>query len=607
MMSAVTEEMDQSLTVVIPTYQRRRLLLNALDSLGRQNVDKPSEVVVVVDGSSDGTADAIRDGAWPFVCHVIEQTNRGAAAARNRGAQAARGDILLFLDDDMEADEGLVGTHLDAHRAGAEVVVGAMPLHPESPRNVLSEDVGRWADRLAKRCSSPGYRMDADDIYSGHLSIRRDLFHRLGGFDQRFTSGGTFGNEDIDLAHRILAAGYRVVFRGDALSYQRFDITAVEDLRRWEEVGAADVTLARLHPDLDPSLRATTVRRQPSSMLARAAVTAPTVTAALTAPIRRLAIALVDHGMRDPLTKRLFARMHRLAYWLGVARSGGPLDGNRVRVLCWHSLSDLSRDPLLQPYGVPPHRFRWQLQTLQRARWAAVSSEELLALLENGTTVPRRAFLITFDDCYLDVETAHSLLAEFGMPGAAMAVTGFVGKRNSWNPGVTPLALADWPVLRNLQRDGWEVGSHSRTHPMLTSLDDERLWEEVAGPRRDLVRHGLPTPGLFAYPYGDWDTRVRGLVERAGYRAAFTVDPGTARRGDDRFAVPRIEVLPGDTGPRLRRKVRLGGRAPLLWLTAPERQRYAMAKIKGLLRPLIGPALRGARARSRDGSDRPAR
>lgn len=589
-----------ALTVVIATYQRRRLVMTALDALARQDAADPLEVVVVVDGSTDGTGQAVRDEQWPFALQILEQPNRGPAAARNRGVEAARGEIVLFLDDDMEADPALVRAHIDAHRTGAEVVVGAMPLHPDSPRNILSEDVGRWADQLAERCSRPGYRLGPDDVFGGHLSIGRDLFHRLGGFDQRFTSGGRFGNEDIDLAHRIFALGCRVVFRPDAISYQRFEITAAEDLRRWEEVGSADMALARLHPDLHPSLRAASLRQPPRTVLARAAVAAPNLVAALAAPARWLAVALVDRGTRDPLTKRLFARLHALAYWLGVARSGGPLDSKNVRVLCWHALADLAADPLLQAYGVPPRKFREQLDTLRRAGWAALSADEFLALLEDGATVPRRAFLVTFDDCYTDLASVgHPVLAEAGVAAAAFVVTEYVGKESSWDPAVMPLPLADWSAVETLQREGWEIGAHSQTHPMLTTLEDAALWLEVAGSREELVKQGMPPPRLFAYPYGDWDARVRSVAERAGYRAAFTVDPGTARPGVDPFAIPRIEVLPEDVGRRLRRKLRLGGRVPVLWLTGSRRRRDVLAIARRMLRPVLGPAVRPFRERLR--------
>lgn len=577
------------LTVVVPTFQRRDVVLSSLQALGRQETNEPFDVVVVVDGSTDGTGDAVRATEWPFELGLIEQDNRGLAVARNRGARAARGEILLFIDDDMEAHPGLVAAHLDAHDQGAEAVVGAMPLHPRSPRSILSAGVGHWADELARRCAQPGYVLTPDDIFGGQLSIRRELFDRLGGFDERFTAGGEFGNEDVDLSHRLVAGGNRVVFRSDAITYQRFVVTAGEHLRRWVEVGQADVKLARLHPGLDPSLRAATLDSAPQALLERIVLAAPRLAHAVMGPLRRLGILLVDRGMRDPFTVRLWPRLHRVAYWSGVAGAGGPLDGTRVRVLCWHAITDLSSDPVLAPYGVPPALFSAQLDTLARAGWATLSQEEFARFARDGAPVPRRAVFVTFDDCMADLVTeGRPILMDKGVPAAAFAVTWRVGDRNRWDDhlGVTQLSLADWSALRSLQDGGTAIGAHSRTHAMLPRVNDDTLWAEVAGSRQDLVAHGFPPPVLFAYPHGEHDRRVRAAVGAAGYRCAFTVAPGFATRRSDPLAVPRLEVTPRDRGWRLRLRVRAGGRPPALWRSLSEHRAAAASLRRRIARSL---------------------
>jgi glycosyltransferase involved in cell wall biosynthesis len=308
------------LSVVIPTFQRRELILFSLEALTHQEGDR-FEVVVVVDGSTDGTARALRERSWPFPLSIVEQTNRGQSVARNRGVEASSGDVVLFLDDDMEVRPGTIAAHLGGHAQGADAVMGAMLLHPASPRTILAEEVGRWGTELAARCSSVGYRLGTDDIFTGHLSIGRTLFSELGGFDTRFTSGGTFGNEDVDLSHRLVDGGYRVVYRPDAIAYQRFVVTAAEHLRRWEEVGAADVALARLHADLDPSVRAATLDAGPRYLIARAALAAPRSTGVALSPVRRSVCWLVDRGAHDPFTTRAFWRLHEAMYWRGVARA----------------------------------------------------------------------------------------------------------------------------------------------------------------------------------------------------------------------------------------------------------------------------------------------
>src|SRR5689334_25132161 len=88
-------------SVIIPTHNRRRQILRLLGALAGQCVNADSfEVIVVIDGSTDGTADALRAARWPYTVRLIEVPQGGPTAARNRGAAAALGATLVFLDDD---------------------------------------------------------------------------------------------------------------------------------------------------------------------------------------------------------------------------------------------------------------------------------------------------------------------------------------------------------------------------------------------------------------------------------------------------------------------------------------------------------------------------
>jgi GT2 family glycosyltransferase/peptidoglycan/xylan/chitin deacetylase (PgdA/CDA1 family) len=551
------------LSVVVPTYQRRDLVRGLLHALARQDTHEPFEAVVVVDGSTDGTAAALRCQPYPFPLAVLHQPNRGAARARNRGVDHARGEVVLFLDDDMEPDPGLIRTHLEAHEAGAQVVMGAMPLHPESPDNIMAESVGQWADELAAQCAHPGYQLGPQDVFTGHMSIRRDLFHSLGGFDERFTANGTFGNEDLDFGHRLAVSGSSMVFRADAISYQRYTVSAREFLPRFTQVGEADMAVARLHHDLPPTLRPFSLRASSPSPLARLVVGAPGLARVAVAPLRWVAVRLVDGGRKDGLTRRLYAKVRLVHYWLGVAAAGGPVDGATVRVLCWHAITDLSDDWVLRDYGVSPAIFSHQLSALRRAGWAFLTIEEYLRFVHQRAPVPRRCVLLTFDDCYTDLATdALPVVKEHEATAAVFAVSARIGDCNRWDLhlGARPLPLATRQALLGLVEAGLEVGAHSRTHPPLTQLDDQSLRDEIVGSRQELADLGLPVPRVFAYPHGAHDRRVRETVRAAGFHSAFSITPGKASRdGLDPFAVPRMEVLPDDVGRSFLRKVRRGG------------------------------------------------
>jgi glycosyltransferase involved in cell wall biosynthesis len=107
--------MRPELSVVIPTHNRREFLRACLDSFEQQSAPAGSfEVVVVIDGSTDGTAEMLSEFAPSFELSVLTQPQAGASAARNAGAADARARVLLFVDDDMTASSSHVAAHLAA-------------------------------------------------------------------------------------------------------------------------------------------------------------------------------------------------------------------------------------------------------------------------------------------------------------------------------------------------------------------------------------------------------------------------------------------------------------------------------------------------------------
>lgn len=116
------------------------------------------------------------------------------------------------------------------------------------------------------------------------------------------------------------------------------------------------------------------------------------------------------------------------------------------------------------------------------------------------------ALSITFDDGYRSVHAeAFPVLEDLGVRATTYAITGQVGG------GFEDRPLMTWEQLRELQDAGWEVGSHSRTHPDLRNVSDEQLQDEVVGSRQDLIDHGI-TPATMAAPYGHTNDRVREAV-----------------------------------------------------------------------------------------------
>jgi peptidoglycan/xylan/chitin deacetylase (PgdA/CDA1 family)/glycosyltransferase involved in cell wall biosynthesis len=535
-------------SVVVPTFQRRDVVVAAVRALARQEGAPEFEAVVVVDGSTDGTADALRALEMPFPLRLVEQANLGAAEAG--------GEILLFLDDDMEAEPGLLAAHDRRHRAGgADAVVGHIPLHPDSPKSFLAESVARWTDWRRSQLLTQTTPLAGSNFLTGQVSIARARFLDLGGFDLDFTRGGSYGREDTDFGVRLVRAGGTIVFEPEAVTRQRYVVPLDAYLRQRRQAGRAAVALLRKHRDLPefvvrPSWRQGRFDRFVGRWLALA----------IAPPL----LALLRRGVAPPALVRLFFWLQFHAYWRGVREAGGYPDPRPVRVLSWHAVRDLTGTPLAR-LGVAPELLRRQLATLRRAGFRFVSAEEVVALVTGAGGVPRGAVLLTFDDAYDDLATAAiPALAEARAPAVAFAVSARVGGSNVWDErlGLPRLPLATAGQLHEVARAGIEIGSHSRTHPALDRCTPEALDEELAGSAAELAALGLPKPRLLAYPYGRAGRRVREAARAAGYAAAFTVEPGLVRPGDDPHALARIELGPRDVGWRLLVKVFLAGRGP---------------------------------------------
>ena len=234
------------LTVIVPTHNRRAAVQRLLDALACQTAPPSTfNAVVVVDGSSDGTAEALRARAFPYQLEVVEQPSLGPAAARNEGARRATGGILLFLDDDVQPSSQVVTAHLALH-AEADDRLGIGVLTPVIDGDSLFAKILRyWWTDMQEAIHRPGHRFSFKDLLSGHFSIARVRFGALAGFDT-----GLRCHEDYELGFRAIQAGmeFRVARGADAFHHDDSTIDKVFG-RKFEE-GVADVALARRHPGL---------------------------------------------------------------------------------------------------------------------------------------------------------------------------------------------------------------------------------------------------------------------------------------------------------------------------------------------------------------------
>lgn len=211
-------------SVVIPYFENQRGLDRLLAALARQDMAAHEIEVVVAD---DGSATSPVLPATPFACSVVRQENRGfrAGAARNLGARASSGTVLVFLDGDMIPEPGFL-TALLAGRDAADDGHGALAVgarHHAELSELEIPDVLRWVAGEdvpgARRLEDPAWLADGyartanlreagvEDfrlVISALLAVDRELFERCGGFDESLVG---YGGEDWDLAHRCRQLG----------------------------------------------------------------------------------------------------------------------------------------------------------------------------------------------------------------------------------------------------------------------------------------------------------------------------------------------------------------------------------------------------------------
>jgi peptidoglycan/xylan/chitin deacetylase (PgdA/CDA1 family)/GT2 family glycosyltransferase len=534
------------LSVVIATYNRSSLLRACLESLDRQSADPERyEVVVAVDGSTDGTLEMLAGMTPRYSLTVVSAPQSGASAARNTAAERARGRLLLFVDDDELADSGLVAGHLEAHRAHtAAVVLGTIerriPDHADRFARLECDDAAWQNEELTRRPATFW------DCYGGNVSCTREAFQAVGGYAVEVAH-----ECDTELGFRLTAAGQSFMFTPDAVVSEyrtRHWREIIEDTRRRGEVG---VELYRRHPEMLPQMPL-----GGSGELA---------TARWRQGLANVLLRLRSRRLQKPW----YALVRRHAYWSGVRAAASPELWRRARsatlILGYHAFGKPGEKP--SRYVVPATRFERQLAWLKRRGFNVISLGEYVAYRASHRFPPPRTVVLTIDDGYLDTATiARPLLVRFRLPATLFLMSS--PRDDETDPVLAERTVMDCAQARALLGETFEIGSHTRTHPRLTAIPPDQARVEITGSKHDLESN-LGTPvTLFAYPFGATSSDIRTLVEEAGYLAARGVQPGRNRPATPTFELRWLEVCGTYSLLRFAATLKLG---ELRWPQAPAR------------------------------------
>jgi len=228
---------------------------------------------------------------------------------------------------------------------------------------------------------------------------------------------------------------------------------------------------------------------------------------------------------------------------------------NDVIVLAYHAVSGSWPADL----AVSPEHLHDQLELLVRRGYRGTTFHDAVTVPSRGKTLA-----VTFDDAYNSVlEFANPILSSLGLPGTIFVVTDFADDERPlcW-PGIdhwlagphdSELRGLSWSQLARLGDAGWEIGSHTRSHPRLTQLDDDALRGELRESRAACERALRQPCRSLAYPYGDVNRRVARAAGDAGYAVAGTLP--ARLDGATRLTWPRLGIYRRDSLRRFRLKV----------------------------------------------------
>lgn len=296
-------------------------MVNCVRSLDVQAAEI-DQIVVVVDGSTDGTSEALKKLKTLAQLRIIEHENIGAAASRNVGARLVDSDVIYFLDDDMEVVAGSLQARRESHANGARVLMGAVPLHPDTPKTILTANVGRWANEMADKYDGR-HDVPWSECFMGNTSLDSRLFFECQGMRTEFNAQGKWGNSDTELAFRLNERGVFLSFSRKAAAMQKFVIPPKRHINRYHDLGRADVHLARLHPHLKdqrddtPFSKYSNIPRRLKPLVQ----SYPGILEFCARPAFYILAMIISLGVQKPILNRLAWAFCEVYYWKGVSEA----------------------------------------------------------------------------------------------------------------------------------------------------------------------------------------------------------------------------------------------------------------------------------------------
>jgi len=220
-----------------------------------------------------------------------------------------------------------------------------------------------------------------------------------------------------------------------------------------------------------------------------------------------------------------------------------PLRLPVVSALLYHKVAGLPPDAAFPCNYVSPPRFAAQLAYLRRAGFHGISFRQYLSYRRGQAALPTRPIIISFDDGYRsNLEIAAPILRRHGFTATIFIVAGLLGATNEWDAHERQEPLLSASDVQALHAEGFEIQSHTLTHPRLTTIARDDALRELRESRQRLESLIDDDVSVISYPWGEANDEIRSLSEIAGYDAGVVVRRRTNFHDTPLFELRRIGV-----------------------------------------------------------------
>ncbi|MBF0573890.1 MAG: glycosyltransferase [Desulfamplus sp.] len=247
---------SNNVSVIIPTYNRCKILYKVLIALERQTIDKYRfEVLIIDDGSTDETAQMVKEFLISSKLNIryFFQENKKQGAARNLGIEYAEMPIIIFIGDDIVPSPHFIESHLIFHRSLEEpnksCVIGYTTWHKDIKVTPFMKYIGEFGHQFGYSLIEGIGPLRFNFYYTSNLLIPTSLLKTLEHvFDEDFD---VYGWEDIELGYRLEKLGTKLFYNRDGVAYHHHPVSVSSFCRRQQNVGRASNIFLKKHPELE--------------------------------------------------------------------------------------------------------------------------------------------------------------------------------------------------------------------------------------------------------------------------------------------------------------------------------------------------------------------